>query len=400
MSATERILADARLEMPSSNANRLAAIFGVIGALGLIATGLGFLNETERADALLSYLVAYMFLATLAVGGIFFTLLQYLVGAFWSVTVRRLAENMAAIAPLLVVLFLPIIWGMKDLYPWAASGPLPADIQVKAAYLNTEFFLVRAAFYLLTWAVLGLLVYRRSVAVDKTGDPQIVLGMRKLSAPGILLFAISLTFAGFDWFMSTDPTWYSTMFGVYIFAGTILSTLAGIVLSAILLQRSGYLRGVVNAEHYHDLGKLMFGFIVFWAYISFSQFFLIWYANLPEETHWYRLHWEGGWHTVTLALVFLHFVIPFFTILSRYPKRNTAVMMVVSLVLLAMHYVDLFWIVVPVKRAEVSVHFRDITALVGMLGVGLAVLFNRMGAAPLIPVKDPLLKASLEYENV
>jgi hypothetical protein len=400
MSATERILESARLEMPSSNANRMAAIFGVIGVLGLAATGLGFLNEGERADALLSYLVAYMFLVTLSVGGIFFTLLQYLVGAFWSVPVRRFAENMAFAAPLLIVLFLPIPWGMKQLYPWAAPGPLPADIAIKADYLNADFFLIRAAGYLIIWAVLGIIVYRRSVAVDKSGDPKIILGMRKLSAPGILLFAISLTFAGFDWFMSTDPTWASTMFGVYIFAGTILSTLAAIVLTAVLLQRAGYLKDVINKEHYHDLGKLKFGFIVFWAYIAFSQYFLIWYANLPEETHWYRLHWEGGWHTVTLALVFLHFVIPFFTILSRYPKRNTTVMMCVALLLLVMHYVDLFWIIVPVKRGELSVHFRDITALVGMLGIGLAVLFNRMGAAPLIPIKDPLLKKALEYDNV
>jgi hypothetical protein len=160
------------------------------------------------------------------------------------------------------------------------------------------------------------------------------------------------------------------------------------------------LKGVINKEHYHDLGKLTFGFIVFWAYIAFSQFFLIWYANIPEETHWYRLHWENGWHTVTLALVFLHFVIPFFTILSRYPKRNTSVMLGVSLLLLGMHYVDLFWIIVPVKRGELSLHFRDITALVGMLGIGLAVLFNRMGAAPLIPIKDPLLSRALEYDNV
>ena len=400
MSATERILADARLEMPSSNANRMAAIFGVIGVIGLIATGLGFLNEAERSDALMSYLVAFMYLVTLSVGGAFFTLLQYLVGAFWVIAVRRIAENMAAATPLLLPLFAPIIWGMKLIYPWASGGVLPPDVEAKVGYLNTEFFLIRAVGYLLIWAFLGFLVYNRSRAVDRTGDVGIIKSMRKLSAPCIIAFGVTITFAGFDWFMSTDPTWASTMFGVYIFAGTILSTLAAIILTAILLQRAGYLVGVINKEHYHDLGKLTFGFIVFWAYIAFSQFFLIWYANIPEETHWYTLHWNNGWSTMTLALIFLHFVIPFFTILSRYMKRNTAVMTVITLLLLVMHYVDLFWIVMPLKRPEMQFHFRDFTAIIGMVGIGLAVVFNRMGAAPLVPIKDPLLTASLEYDNV
>jgi hypothetical protein len=399
MSATETILADARLEMPRGNANRLAAVFGVIGLLGLVVTGLGFLNDAERGDALSSYLVAFMFVATISVGGLFFAMLQHLVGAFWSVTLRRLAENLGSLLPLIAVLFLPIVWGLKTLYPWAQDGHLSEEVLAKTGFLNTGFFLGRAVFYLLVWSILGMVFYRRSLAVDRSGDARILLGLRKLSAPGILLFAISVTFAGFDWMMSVDPTWASTMFGVYTFAGVILSALSAIALSAVLLQRAGYLKGVINLEHYHDLGKLMFGFIVFWAYIAFSQFFLIWYANLPEETHWFRLHWDGDWSTVTLALIFLHFVVPFFAILSRYPKRNRAAMFTVALLLLCMHYVDLFWIVMPIKRPVMEFHFRDFTALLGTVGVTLAFLFYRMGAAPLIPVKDPLLTASLEYDN-
>lgn len=400
MSATERILEGARLEMPSQNANRLAAVFGVIGLLGLCVTGLGLMNEAERPDTLASYLVAFMFIATISVGGLFFTLLQYLVGAFWSVTIRRLAENLATLLPLVAILFLPIAWGAKDLFPWASGQDLGPEVAAKAGYLNLNFFLARAVVYLLTWAILGTVYYRRSLAVDKSGDPHIVLRLRKFSAPAILLFALTITFAGFDWLMSLDPTWASTMFGVYTFAGVILSVLAAITTTAVLLQRAGYLKDVINKEHYHDLGKLMFGFIVFWAYIAFSQFFLIWYANIPEETHWFMVHWENGWSTITLALCFLHFGVPFFTILSRYPKRTPAVMLAVSLLLLCMHYVDLFWVVMPLKRKALEVHFRDITALVGMVGLGLGFLLHRMGSAPLIPIRDPLLKASLEYDNV
>jgi glucan phosphoethanolaminetransferase (alkaline phosphatase superfamily) len=247
--------------------------------------------------------------------------------------------------------------------------------------------------------VLGTIFYRRSLELDRTGDPQLILGMRKLAAPGVLLFGVTLSFAGFDWMMSLDPTWASTMFGVYTFAGTMLSTLATIILCAQVAQRSGYLKDVINTEHYHDLGKLMFGFIVFWAYIAFSQFFLIWYANLPEETHWFRLHWESGWSSVTVPLIFLHFVIPFFSVLSRFAKRNRTIMLLVPILLVGMHYVDLFWIIVPLKRSEPQLHLRDLTALIGLAGIVLGAVMNRMGASPLIPIKDPMLKAALEYDN-
>ncbi len=400
MSANPSILADARLEMPRANANRLAAVFGVIGVLGLGATAVGFLNDAERADSLMSYLVAFMFLATIGVGGMFFALLQYLVGAFWSVPIRRIAENMGAILPLVAILFLPLAWGVHTLYPWASGEHLEAAVAAKAGYLNYNFFMIRAVFYLLTWAILGTVVYRRSRSIDSTGDAMTVLGLRKLSAPGVILFGITITFAGFDWMMSLDPTWASTMFGVYTFAGTILSTLATIAIVALFLQRAGYLKDVINAEHYHDLGKLMFGFIVFWAYIAFSQFFLIWYANLPEETHWYRLHWEGGWSTLTVALIFLHFLIPFFAILSRHAKRNTAVMTVIAGLLIVMHYVDLFWQVMPVLHAGgFQISWMDPAAFAAVGATYGLVFWNGLRKKPMVPVGDPRLEQCLAFHN-
>jgi len=400
MSATDSILASTRVQVPKASANQKAAIFGVIGLAGLGATLMGIMDPASRYDSLNSYLVAFMFVATLAVGGLFFTILQYLVNAKWSVAVRRLAENMASTLPVIAILFLPLGIHVRDLWhEWARPEHVDPLVQAKAAYLNVDFFLIRAAFYLVTWAVLGLVYYRRSLAIDRTGDPHIILGLRKLAAPATLLFAITITFAGFDWVMSLDPTWYSTIFGVYIFAGTIVSTLSFMVFSALLAQRSGYLNGLVNDEHYHDLGKLIHGFIVFWAYIAFSQFFLIWYANLPEETLWYKGHWEGGWNQLTVALIFMHFVIPFFGIMSRNVKRNHGAMLIVSFLLIITHYADLFWIVMPIHRKELTVHWRDIAALLGTTGIFLATLFYRIGSAPLVPAKDPLLPASLEYDN-
>ena len=399
MSATERTIADARLQLLPSDANRYATIFGVIGLAGLAYTALGFLNEAEKADALLSYLVAFMFGATVVVGGMFFATLQHLVGARWSTTLRRLAESIGAVTPLLVVLVLPILWGMSTLFPWASGGPQPADVVAKEGYLNPQFFTIRAGLYVVTWAVIGTWFHRKSVEQDRSGDPHLTKGMRKVSSIAVILYGVTITFAGFDWLMSLDPTWYSTMFGVYTFAGSMLSGLCAIATTALLLQRAGYLRGVVTVENYHDLGKLMFGFIVFWAYIAFSQFMLIWYANLPEETAWYRGHWDNGWSTLAIALCFLQFAIPFFAMLSRHAKRNPKLMLTVALLLIGMHYVDLFWVVMPIKRTEMHVTARDIAALLGVSGLVLAGIFNRMGSASLIPVKDPYVTASLEYDN-
>lgn len=399
MSATERIIADARLQLLPSDANRYATIFGVIGLAGLGYTALGFFNEADKADALMSYLVAYFYGVTVLAGCMFFATLQHVVGARWSTTLRRIAENVGAVTPILAVLFLPLLWGMSTLYSWANGQPQPADVMAKSAYLNPQFFIIRAVVYLAVWAAVGTWFHRQSVAQDKSGDPQITKSMRTASTIAVILYGLTISFAGFDWVMSLDPTWASTMFGVYAFAGSMISALCTIGLAAHLLQRAGYLKGVITVENYHDLGKLQFGFIVFWAYIAFSQFMLIWYANLPEETAWFRLRWENGWSTLAIALCILHFGVPFFGMLSRTAKRNAAAMMTVGVLILVMHYVDLFWVIMPVRRHSLEVTARDIAALFGVVGVCLAGIFNRMGSAALIPVKDPYVHSSLEYDN-
>jgi len=399
MSATERIIADARLQLLPSDANRYATIFGVVGLAGLGYTALGFFNQADKADALFSYLVAYVYGVTILAGCMFFATLQHLVGARWSTTLRRLAENVGAVTPILAVLFLPLLWGMGTIWSWANGQPQPADVVAKEGYLNTQFFIIRAVLYLLAWAVIGTWFHRKSVAQDKSGDPLLTKSMRKASTVSVILFGLTISFAGIDWVMSLDPTWPSTMFGVYTFAGSMISSLCVIALTAHLLQRSGYLKGVITVENYHDLGKLIFGFIVFWAYIAYSQYMLIWYANIPEETAWYRARWENGWSTLAAALCFLHFGVPFFAMLSRTAKRNAVAMMSVAALILVMHYVDLFWVIMPVRRPHFEVTARDLAALVGVAGLCLAGIFNRMGSAALIPVKDPYVLSSLEYDN-
>ncbi|HNN52584.1 MAG TPA: hypothetical protein PKO07_16270, partial [Pseudomonadota bacterium] len=317
MSAKHTDLSAARLQIPAGVANRWAMIFGGIGLLGLAATASGFFSESTRTEALSAYLVAFFYVLTLGVGTMFFAALQHLVGARWSVVPRRIAENYGSFTPWLVLLFIPIAVFAKDILPWMNIDGIKSEeyraavqlaMESKTWYLTVPFFFGRAVIFLAFWAVAGTFYYRKSVEVDSTGDAHTILKLRKLAPPTVILFGLTLTFAAFDWLMGVDPTWATTMFGVYAFAGTILSSLALIACTARTLQGYGYMDGVINDEHYHDLGKLMFGFTVFWAYIAYSMFMLIWYANLPEETVWYRKHWENGWSTLTWTLILLHFL--------------------------------------------------------------------------------------------
>jgi hypothetical protein len=403
MSANGSNLSAARIQIAPADANRVSVALLVLGLAGLGAAGYAIFAGGDKLTALTSYLVAFMFVATIGVGCMFFAILQHVVNARWSTAIRRISENFGAPLWLLIPLFIPLAVNIPTLYAgWAGPGPHEHDVVVKAAYLNPNAWLIRAAAYLVVWALLGWYFYSRSVELDKSGDARLIVKLRTLGPPSVVLFALSLTFAGFDWVMSLDPTWASTMFGVYIFAGAFLGGMSAVALAGRILQSRGYVRGVVNEEHYHDLGKLIFGFIVFWTYIAFSQFFLIWYANIPEETLWFRKHWTyeaQDWSTVGWALVFLHFVVPFFALLSRHAKRNAVSMVAVVSLLIVMHYVDLFWVVMPLFRKVASFEWTDAAALVGIGGVFMSAVVRRFGATPLIPVKDPFLTDSLEYDN-
>ena len=402
MSAKGSNLAQARLQIAPADANRVSMALLGVGVIGLLAAGYAVFATPDKLTALTSYLVAFFYVATVGLGCMFFALLQHLVGARWSVPLRRIAENFGAPLWILIPLFIPLALNVTTLYEWAGPGPLEAVVKAKLGYLNVTFFYIRAAIYLVAWALLGYYFYKRSVDLDKSGDPNMLIKLRRMAPPGVIVFGATLTFAGFDWLMSLDPTWASTMFGVYVFAGTFLVGLCTVALTGRILQSRGYLEGVLNEEHFHDIGKLMFGFIVFWAYIAFSQFFLIWYANIPDETLWYRKHWtyeDHDWSMVGWALIALHFLLPFFAILSRHAKRNAAIMIPVAALLIAMQYVDLFWVVMPLFRKTASFAWTDAAALVGMVGIYLGLVMRRFGASPLIPVKDPFLPDSLEYDN-
>jgi hypothetical protein len=274
-------------------------------------------------------------------------------------------------------------------------------VNKKRPWLNRNGWLARAAIYFIAWAWIGLTFFRLSTSQDGTKDPKLTLKAESLAPISTILFGFTLTGAAFDWLMSLLPTWYSTIFGVTIFAGSVVVMYATMILITMSLRSAGHLKDAVNVEHFHDMGKLLFGFLVFWGYVSFAQFMLIWYAALPEETTFFHHRWDvGPWMYVTLAIVLSGFVVPFFILISRNVKRRLWALAIGAVWLIVMHVVEMYWQVLPYFGAgDTTISWIDLACLVGVAGAYLAVVFYRMTKYPLIPVGDPRLSRALTFEN-
>jgi hypothetical protein len=290
--------------------------------------------------------------------------------------------------------------------PTAAPGdPLEAKEEAtlakKSGYLNRNFFYGRLVLYFAAWLFVSMRFVRLSTDQDKSKDPSLTVKAQQFAPIATILFALTLTFAAFDWLMSLEPSWFSTIYGVTFFAGSVVTIFATVTVVAMAMREEGLLKDAVTVEHFHDLGKLLFGFLVFWAYVNFSQFMLIWYAALPEETTFFHHRWDvGPWAWVSLLIVVAHFVVPFFLLLSRNVKRRLPALRVGAVWLLVMHVVEIYWQVMPnYNGGESSVNWIDFACLAGVLGVYLAVVFRNMTRHPLIPVGDPRLARSLSFEN-
>ncbi len=409
----EIALPSEQLSIPSTSGwAKLPVIAAAIGIVALgVSFAVGFFSEEAHSVArkgfLFSYVFAYVYFLTIAVGGLFFVLLHYLVRAGWSVVVRRLAEHVACTLPLFVILFIPIALNLGDIYHWTHPAGDPI-LEGKSTYLSEGFFLFRVALYLGVWSGLAWYFAGQSRRQDESGDLGITRRLQTRSAAGMVLFALSLNFAAFDLVMSLDPHWFSTIFGVYIFAGSVVAILSTLILLTLQLQGSGYLKNIVTWEHFHDLGKLLFGFTVFWAYIGFSQFMLIWYGNIPEETTFFHHRWGDGafgWQGVSVLLAAGHFGAPFLFLLSSDVKRNRLLITLAAAWMLLMHAVDIYWLVMPNLQLVTDSHglhpsWLDLTGLAGVGGLFVAALGWRLRQGSLVPVKDPRLAESLAFENV
>lgn len=427
-----------QLPPEAANVGRAALSVGLLslGAVAAIAVFKGGLQQIIH-----SYLTSFAFYLTLTAGALFFVMIQHLCRAHWSVSVRRVAEFLACNMLVLAFLGAPIGWytiasrsppGAADhansittgeadrfvktggLYPWTDAAHVQHDpiLKGKAVYLNVPFWTIRILFYFVLWTSLAYWFRNLSLRQDSDGDVKHSLNRESYSAPAIISFAITITLAAVDILMSLNPHWFSTMFGVYIFAGGNGAFFATFILTLMTLQKFGKLKGVVTVEHYHDLGKFLFGFVFFWGYVAFSQYMLIWYSNIPEETQFFRdrqfigeTDVYGPWMKVGLVLLFIHILIPFPGLISRRMKRNLPALAFWAIWYLVAHIVDMYWLVMPEYSKKIKYWERlpfqltDVLCFVGIGGVLIWNFLRQANGRSLVAAKDPRIQDSVAFQN-
>jgi hypothetical protein len=367
------------------------------GVVGAAASGLG--ASLDPPQFFRSYLAAWLLWLGVALGCLAVQMLHHLSRGAWGLMIRRILEAASRTLPVLALLFAPLLFGLGDLYEWARPEEVARDhhLQHKVAYLNVPFFLVRVAVSFVVWIALAVVLSRLSAAQDRSADPALERRMRRCAAPGLALYCLTMTFMAVDLLMSLDPHWFSAIYGVYVIGGQAVSAMAITVVAALYLTRREPMAQVLSARHFHDWGKLLLAFTMLWSYFAFSQFLIIWSGDLPEETSFYRDRLGGGWNGVALVLVVFHFALPFVLLLSRELKRSAKKLAAVAVLLLVLRWVDLFWLIQPAfSPQELSAHWLDLAAPVGVGGIWVWRFARELGSRPLLPLNDPGLPAALE----
>jgi hypothetical protein len=376
------------------NALMLAALISVVACIA------GYVTDPARFFR--SYMVAFALTSAIGLASFFFVQVQYLSGSAWSVTMRRIMENILVTLPVGAILFIPIIFGYKYIYPWTDPGTVAASeaLRAKSGYLSENFFTLRTYIYFALWSIWIYAIYTQSIKQDRTRSVQQMYAISRWSAPGLFLGVVVGSIAAFDWLMSVEPAWYSTIFGLYYLADGALAFISVMTLVCLSFRNSGILKNSLTNEHFHDLGKWLFAMTAFYTYIAFSQFLLIWYANIPEETVFYRHRMGGSWLILSLSLPILRFFLPFFTLLCRPAKRNNTVIAVVAAWSLIMVYIDFYWVVMPVHyRDGIQVSWMDFATVGATVSICGLMFWSRFRKHALVPVGDLRLEQSLHFEN-
>jgi hypothetical protein len=375
------------------------------GLLGLVLVAVSLVGASMNPDGWYSYLMAFAYWAGLSIASVILLMMLHATHARWVTVLRRPIEAMSSSIGIFLLLFIPLAFGMKHVYVWvdppASLGREALKlIAGKKAYLNVTSFIVRSVIYF----ALAIFVSSRLAAwsrkQDSSNDPMLLQKQRNLAAGGLPFIGLAMTFAAFDWLMSLNPTWFSTVFGVYYFGGSIVAALSLLAIITKMGRARGVFGGNMNDEHTHNIGKLMLAFTCFWTYIAFSQLMLIWIAGLPEETPFYITRFSRGWAPLGFLLILGHFFIPFGALLSRARKRDPKRLARVAWWILFIHLVDIFWLVMPSRDPEgFALRWTDVTAFLGVGLVAIAFGVSRMRGKLPVPVKDPYIAESIRYRQ-
>ena len=362
----------------------------LVGIAGLILTAIGLFISPSQFFR--SYLWAFLFWFGIALGCLPLLMLYHLVGGAWGFTIRRIIESGTRTLPVLAVMFIPILFGIPRLYEWSQPDKVAQirALQLKHAYLNIPFWIIRTLIYFAVWLFYVYRLNSLSARQDETGDTALPRRFQRFSGPGLVVYGLTITFASFDWAMSLEPQWYSTIYGMLWIVSQALSGLAFAIAILALLAGTAPISRLSLPDSLHDLGNLLLAFVMLWAYLSFSQLLIIWSGNLPEEIQWYLSRLHHGWQWVAAALITFHFFVPFFLLLARFKKRHIRWIATIALLVLVMRVVDIYWIITPAfYRDRFTLHWLDLFALVGIGGIWLAVYARQLAVMPLLPLHDP-----------
>jgi hypothetical protein len=384
---------------PPESVNGIQKLGMGTAVLGVAGTAVGFLLSGQ-VRFFQAYLVAYTFVFGIVLGSMALLMVQHLSGGAWGVVIRRPLEAAVRTMPIMILLYLPIAFGVHDLYHWSHPEAVTGDamLEWKAPYLNTTFFYIRQVAYFAIWFLIGRMLTTWSADQDRSGDPQLVKKFSRLSGAGLVIYSLTVTFAMIDWTMSVNPHWFSTMWGPLYMVGQGLSAMAFVITILILLSQSAPLNRIITSHHLHDLGKLLFAFLMLHAYLSFSQFLIIWAANLAEEIPHYLVRWDGGFQYLSIFMILGHFAVPYALLLSRDIKRSFTRLRLIAMWILFARVVDYYWHVAPEFHKEgLNIGILDVATPIAIGGVFLALFAANLRKYSLLPVNDPGLEKALAH---
>jgi hypothetical protein len=378
----------------------------LLGAFALLLCALFGLRSPESAQrAFQSYLFSFIYWFSIPLGCMALLMMHHLTGGWWGYPIRRLLEAGTRTCFVMTLLFIPVLLGINKLYPWAqwaTDKPADPSLHFKVMYLTRNFFVVRSVIYFAIWLTIVYFLNKWSAEQDATGNTRLASVLEAFSGPGLILWGIAVTYSAIDWIMSIEPLWFSTIFGFLFMIVEALVAMAFVIFVLRLLSDSEPLKNVVTASQFNDLGNLMLAFVMLWAYLSFSQFLIIWAGNLKDEIPWYMARAFGGWGALAVFLIVMHFAVPFLLLLQRGVKRRLRVLSVVTAMMVVLTLVDVYWLIVPAfqsERKSPQLHLSDFLAVIGIGGIWVGSYIWQLKKMPLLPMHDPRFEGALQHEH-